>query len=288
MVSSMTGYSRKNTNTQFGEIQWEVRSLNHRALDVNIHLPEMFRMLESACRQQISAKLQRGRIDAYLKVSGVENNLALQQLDMRTVDALLNLSERLCESTSQLSSLSVLEVLKWPGVITPPDIEHNDLSEIILTEFAAAVDDLVADRGREGVAIQQILSDKVEQLNQYSKQVSEMTQQVQEAAKDNLRTKIEDIQVHVDPTRFEQEIALILVKSDINEEIERFALHIAEFRRVLTQEAEAGKRLGFIAQELGREINTLSSKTNYFPLNTLMVDAKVVLEQIREQLHNIA
>lgn len=255
---------------------------------MNIQLPEMFRHIESTCRKQISARISRGRIDAYLKVSALEDNLALRQLDMNVVTSLLQLSQRLCETNPQLSGMSVFDVLKWPGVIAPPDTGEISLPEMIVAEFSSALDDLVADRRREGDAIREILTEKVRHLDEISKNVSQLTNQVQKAVEENLREKIHGLQVDADPARFEQELALILAKADVSEEIERFVLHVEEFQRVLTQDEHGGKRLGFIAQEIGREVNTLSSKTGYYPMNTLMVDAKVVIEQIREQLHNIA
>jgi len=288
MVSSMTGFSRRIANTKFGEVRWEVRSLNHRGLEINIHLPDMLRQLERDCRQLISAKIKRGRIDAFLRISGLEGAVTVQQLDMKTVAALLSISEVLRESIPRLGGLSVPDVLKWPGVFAPLDLEQNDLPKTVLTEFSTALKDLVADRNREGKAIEKILGQKARRLQLHVKDASEMIEQIQTITTENLKSKIEDLEAHVDPARFEQEIALYLVKCDVSEEIERFALHVAEFQRVLTDEAEAGKRLGFLAQEIGREVNTLSSKSGYFPLTALMVDAKVVVEQIREQVQNIA
>ena len=288
MISSMTGFARQASITNWGEIQWEARSLNHRALDINIQLPEFCRPLEAACRQRLAVQFNRGRIEVVLKFKSIRGSNAIQQFNQTSVENLIAHSQKVMDLVPQSSPLTTCDILKWPGVLTSTDLDDSELNEEILKLFEKLVEQLDLDRRREGQAIQILLSEKIKEFKEFKTSAIDLLPEAQENLRNRIANKLEEMKLEIDAERFEQEVALILMKADVCEEMERIGLHIAELERVLSEDQEAGKRLGFVLQELGREVNTFSSKSAHYPLNSLMVDMKVVLEQIREQVQNVA
>ena len=288
MISSMTGFARRIEKTQWGAIQWEARSLNHRGLDVSFRLPDTLISLEPKCRRILSARINRGRIDAFLRLDRSETDTSTFELNTNVLKEFLAHAENVRQFTPESSPISVNEVLKWPGVLTANEEESTELNQIILDTFEELVSDLDNDRVREGERIQTLLVEKVEELKQFQVRLVEMVSDAEAAERDRLKTKLAGLDIEIDADRVAHEIAIALIKSEVNEEVDRFQVHLNELERVLLEENIAGKRLGFLLQELGREVNTMSAKSAYVPLSTLLVDVKVTLEQIREQIQNVA
>ena len=288
MISSMTGFARRIEKTQWGAIQWEARSLNHRGLDVSFRLPDTLISLEPECRRILSARINRGRIDAFLRLDRSETDTSTFGLNTNVLKEFLAHAENVRQFTPESSPISVNEVLKWPGILTANEEESAELNQIILDTFEELVSELDNDRVREGERIQTLLIEKVEELKQFQVQLVEMVSDAEAAERDRLKTKLAGLDIEIDTDRVAHEIAIALIKSEVNEEVDRFQVHLNELERVLLEENIAGKRLGFLLQELGREVNTISAKSAYVPLSTLLVDVKVTLEQIREQIQNVA
>ena len=288
MISSMTGFARRIEKTQWGAIQWEARSLNHRGLDVSFRLPDTLISLEPECRRILSARINRGRIDAFLRLDRSETDASTFGLNTNVLKEFLAHAENVRQFTPESSPISVNEVLKWPGILTANEEESTELNQIILDTFEELVSELDNDRVREGERIQTLLVEKVEELKQFQVQLVEMVSDAEAAERDRLKTKLAGLDIEIDADRVAHEIAIALIKSEVNEEVDRFQVHLNELERVLLEENIAGKRLGFLLQELGREVNTISAKSAYVPLSTLLVDVKVTLEQIREQIQNVA
>ena len=288
MISSMTGFARRIVETKWGVIQWEARSLNHRGLDMSLRLPDAFVSLEADCRRLLTKNFSRGRIDITLRLDKSTATLGAKELNVGAVNELLSYMDSIKELAPDVSSLSVIDILKWPDALKSSEMESTELDRVILDAFGDLISELEKDRLREGDQIQTLLIEKISELKKCEKQMLGMVATAQEAERERLTRKLKEIESEVDPDRVAQEIAIALMKGDVSEEVDRFRLHAQELERVLLEEELAGKRLGFVLQELGREVNTISSKSAYFPLATMLVDMKVVLEQIREQIQNIA
>ncbi len=284
----MTGFARRIVETQWGIVQWEARSLNHRGLDLSIRMPEKLTSLEADCRRLIAARFNRGRIEITLRFddSGAESDL--QEVDTNALNNLLKHVDSIQELAPDSSSISVRDLLKWPGVLKSTEVGNTQLDEIVLDAFDDLLKELEDDRLREGGQIQKLLVDKIGELKNYENQMVEMVAAAKEAERERLMKRLNELESEIDPERVAQEVAIAVMKGDVSEEVERFRLHAIELERVLLEENVAGKRLGFLLQELGREANTISSKSAYYPLSTIIIDMKVVLEQIREQIQNIA
>ncbi len=288
MISSMTGFARRSSDSQWGDVHWELRSLNHRTLEISLNMPEQLRYLEKRCRQALAKKFSRGRIDATVKVHFCGRELTADSIDDKVIKSIAEVSERIHELFPDCAGLSASELLHWPGVIAPLGAQDTEFDEFIFENFLKALEDLASDRLREGAQIQAVLEQKLASVLRSSEQAAGLIAEAQRNARERLSERLDEVEVELDPTRLEQEVALLLIKSDVSEEFDRFRLHASEFRRILDKESAAGKRLGFVLQEMNREANTLASKSTHYPLNSLMVDMKVVLEQIREQIQNIA
>ena len=288
MISSMTGFARRIVETQWGVVQWEVRSLNHRGLDLVFRMPEIFASLEADCRRLLATKFSRGRIEITLRFDNSGAVSDLQEVDTNALSGLLKHVDSIQQLAPDTSSMSVRDLLKWPGVLKSTEVENTQLDETVLSAFKHLLTELEDDRLREGSQIQALLVDKIGELKNYENQMVELVAAAEEAERDRLVRKLRELESVVDPERVAQEIAIALMKGDVSEEVERFRLHVIELERVLLEEEVAGKRLGFVLQELGREANTISSKSAFYPLSTVLIDIKVVLEQIREQIQNIA
>ena len=288
MISSMTGFARRIVETQWGVVQWEVRSLNHRGLDLVFRMPEIFASLEADCRRLLATKFSRGRIEITLRFDNSGAVSDLQEVDTNALSGLLKHVDSIQQLAPDTSSMSVRDLLKWPGVLKSTEVENTQLDETVLSAFKHLLTELEDDRLREGSQIQALLVDKIGELKNYENQMVELVAAAEETERDRLVRKLKELESVVDPERVAQEIAIAVMKGDVSEEVERFRLHVIELERVLLEEEVAGKRMGFVLQELGREANTISSKSAFYPLSTVLIDIKVVLEQIREQIQNIA
>lgn len=283
----MTGFGRSVANSERGEITWHVRSLNHRSLDISIHLPERFRVLESKCWRPITEMFQRGRIDAALSFSRASSEFQTEMLDASVVRQLLAYSSEVQQKFPDAAALSAADILKWPGMISAGDNEDEAIVETILATLSSALTDLAADRRREGALVAEIILEKLSLFKDSCSEARELIPQAQNSMQERFSKKLAELDLEVDPGRWEQEIGLALIRLDVAEEIDRIDLHVAEFERVLAEESVVGKKLSFVLQELVREANTLGSKTPHYPLSSLSVEMKVILEQIREQIQNV-
>ena len=183
--------------------------------------------------------------------------------------------------------LTVAEVLKWPGVLVPLEQNEDKLREAVLHSLDLTLDALAESRQNEGLAIRKLLLTQIKTLYEYMRKAQQLIPDAENEYKSRISEKLDKVDVVAEPGRLEQEIVIQLLKMDVKEEIERFGLHLAECEKVLNEDGSIGKRLDFIAQELFREVNSLSSKSSYYPLNSLVVDMKVAIEQIREQTQNL-
>lgn len=287
MIQSMTAFSRVQKQIDAGNLCWEIRSVNHRYLDVSFRLPEPFRFIETQLRTLLRDKVSRGKLECQLKYQDTSSDNQSMLINTGMVNALVDLSHQLSTSHHVANDLSVSHILSWPGVVqvSTPDVEA--LAQNALSLFAEAIEQLVQVRATEGTALKTHVDGRLHELaNEVARSRSIVSSQA-EQIKDRLLTRLHSVQIEVPESRVEQEIALIIARWDVSEELDRLQTHINEVSRTLKCDKIAGRRLDFLMQELNREANTLGSKSDSVELTQSSVEMKVLIEQMREQIQNI-
>jgi uncharacterized protein (TIGR00255 family) len=288
MIASMTGFARGETSGSWGSLICELRSVNHRFLESNLRLPEELRGLEPEVRQSFLRELKRGKVDltlTYRAAQGAERALELDR------DALERLLQRLRELAAAMppgaSPGNAIDVLRWPGVIRNAETGTEELLTAARALIHSTLADLAAARAREGARLRELIEQRCDLLAALTEQLRARWPEVQARVRTRLHERLAELQASVDPERMEQELALLLQRLDVDEELDRLAAHITEIRRVVQGNEPAGRRLDFLMQELNREANTLSSKSQDLESTRAAVDMKVLIEQMREQVQNI-
>lgn len=287
MTHSMTAFARVQKQLDPGIFSWEIRSVNHRYLDVSFRLPEAFRFLENSLRAMLRDKLSRGKLECQLKYQNTMSDNQGMLIDENLVNSLIDLGSKLSASKHLGNDLTLTSILNWPGVIqiTEPDIEI--LGQHAEQLFSEALTQLLTNRETEGQALQAHVQNRLDNLSLTVSNAKQYLTSNAEQAQDKLLARLKTLQLNVDNLRIEQEIALLLARLDVSEELDRLETHIAEVTRTLKGSQAAGRRLDFLMQELNREANTLSSKSDSVALTQSAVEMKVLIEQMREQIQNI-
>ncbi|MGI9333498.1 MAG: YicC/YloC family endoribonuclease [Gammaproteobacteria bacterium] len=293
MIRSMTAFARAELNADWGTAAWELRSVNNRYLDVFLRLPDELKSVDPAVRERIRNRLQRGKVDAALRVSfgaGVSRGIGIDQDVARgLVDAATQMRELIAETapTHAISPLNPLEVLRWPGVIRGPELDMERLTEQVLALLEGTLDEFIETREREGQKLAAMIAARCDEVEQYVNDIRTRLPEVIRSVHERLRTRVAELVQDLDPQRLEQEVALLVQKTDVAEELDRLGAHVQEVRRVITDRKPAGRRLDFLMQELNREANTLASKSADTTTTRASVELKVAIEQMREQIQNI-
>ncbi|HLF31659.1 MAG TPA: YicC/YloC family endoribonuclease [Xanthomonadales bacterium] len=288
MIYSMTGFAGVERQTALGRLAWEMRSVNHRYLEIGLRLPEELRALEPAVRDLLGQQLSRGKVDASLRYtraqdmaeSGLTLNTALAQ---RLLAMHLEL-QQLCGSSQEASPN---ELLRWPGMVSERPVDSEPLHKAALDLLAEALVELKASRGREGQKLGGLILERLDGVGSVVQQVRAWLPEIRLALKQRLLDRLADLPQDLDPGRIEQEVALLVQKIDVDEELDRLDAHVDEARRILGLNEPAGRRLDFLMQEFNRESNTLSSKSVDKRTTQAAVELKVLIEQMREQVQNI-
>ena len=294
MIRSMTGFARRELVANWGQLAWELRSVNHRYLEISLRLPEEFRAAEGAYRQAIGATAKRGKIDGTLyfrptvrsAVLEVNQELVGRVLEQAREVARVHQRTEGPEGRSAIM-LNPVDVLRWPGVIRDStlDIEpvlaaSHQLLVQVLTEFNAT-------RASEGARLREFLVQRSTALGGIVAVVEKRLPEVRARMRVRLDEKLAQLATPVNPERVEQELLLLAQKMDVDEELERLRGHIEEAVKIISTPEPAGRRLDFLMQELNREANTVSSKSNDLETTRSAIDMKVLIEQMREQVQNI-
>ena len=287
MIRSMTGFARAELATPQGQLLWEVRSINHRYLEVQLKVPEFCRSIEADIRQMASARLGRGRVEASLSFRTGDGQVRPSRLNLELVRQLRDHLAAVAREAGDTAPVSALELLRWPGVLTADDEDPTALHSTVISGFATVLDDLNAARGREGERIAEMLERRLVEIDGHVDDVTGRLPLVLERIRERLADRIASLGIPADRERLEQEIALLAQKLDVSEELDRLKAHLAEFRDNLQSDAPVGRRLDFLVQELNREANTLGSKSADAETTRRAVDIKVLIEQIREQVQNV-
>ena len=286
MIRSMTAFARQESEGDWGVLTWELRSVNHRYLEVSLRLPDELRSLETAIRERASRRLGRGKLDCNLRYKPAQRRAALvlnHDALTQTLTACEHIREQL---TGGAATLNPLDLLRWPGVIQEETTDLAPLAETALTLFDQALNELVAPREREGTQILEILSRRLDAMEPLVASARARLPEILERIRDKLRTRVAELTSSPDPDRLEQELAFLAQKMDVDEELDRLTGHISETRRVLKLSEPVGRRLDFLLQEFNREANTLGSKSADSETTRISVELKVLIEQMREQVQN--
>ena len=281
----MTGFARRESSGPWGSLVCELRSVNHRFLETGFRLPEELRSAEGDLRQRLSRQVRRGKVDCTVTYRAAQAAATSLEVDAAALERLTARLDEL-QRVIPVGTVNLLEVLRWPGVLKEQSVGGEALLAAAREIFEAAVQDLCAARAREGAKLREVLEQRCEGLQALVVQVQARLPEVQARLTTRVQERIKELASAADPERLEQEIALLLQRLDVDEELERLSGHISEVRRVLGGNEPAGRRLDFLMQELNREANTLSSKSQDLETTRTAVDMKVLIEQMREQVQN--
>jgi uncharacterized protein (TIGR00255 family) len=287
MIASMTGFARRETTGSWGTLVCELRSVNHRFLEAGFRLPDELRAAEGELRARLARQLRRGKVDCSLSYRRTQGAGSALELDTQALERLLAAVSVVRRSQQgEPVTVNALEVLRWPGVLREDGASGEQLLAVAYALFGATLEDLVAARFREGARLRELLEQRCTGLETLVAGVRARLPEVHARVRARLDERLAELAASVDRERLEQELALILQRLDVDEELERLAGHIAEVRRVIGGTEPAGRRLDFLMQELNREANTLSSKSQDLETTRSAVDMKVLIEQMREQVQN--
>ncbi|MDZ4728895.1 MAG: YicC/YloC family endoribonuclease [Xanthomonadales bacterium] len=288
MIQSMTGFASVERQLPAGRLSWEIRSVNHRYLEIGLRLPEDFRAMEPVMRELLGAQLGRGKVDVGLRFSrGDSSNEGDLVLNTALAKQILALHKELGEISGTRQETSVDTLLRWPGMVTERPQDSESLQKDALESLSEAITGLKDARRREGEKLVSAIVDRLDNVAGLVAQVKEWLPDIREGLKNKLLARLADLPQPLDPGRLEQEVAFLVQKIDVDEELDRLDAHVSESRRVLKLDEPVGRRLDFLMQEFNRESNTLSSKSIDNRSTQASVELKVLIEQMREQVQNI-
>jgi len=286
MISSMTGYAAVTDESPVGGLSLDLRSVNHRYLDIQFRMPEELRLLESDLRERISSQVSRGKVECRISFT-VPPTLATMRLDETLLSRLAELDEKVRVAVPDAQSLRVIDVLRWPGMMGTDSLPVDILREKCLQLVDQACADLGAARAREGEKLKAVLLERAESVEEIVKALAPRIPQLVSAYEEKLSTRLREAMLDPENDRLKQEVVMFASKIDVDEELQRLSTHISEIRRILDKGGTVGKRLDFLMQELNREANTLGSKSADVVVTQGAMNLKVLIEQMREQIQNI-
>ncbi|MDO1502326.1 YicC/YloC family endoribonuclease [Winogradskyella maritima] len=284
MIQSMTGYGKSVIQLPTKKISIELKSLNSKNLDVNARMPSMYRAKELDIRKTLAKHLVRGKIDfsLFVEITGEDTSSTINKTVVK--EYIKQLKDVVDGNETELLKMAI----RLPDAVTTErdDIDENEW-KVIAQEIDSAVEKIVAYRTDEGQILYEDFVARIETIRSLLKRVIEMDPERIDGVRARLEKGIADIKEKVDENRFEQELVYYIEKFDITEEKVRLENHLNYFLSTIDSAGQNGKKLGFIAQEIGREINTIGSKSNYAPMQKLVVQMKDELEKIKEQMLNV-
>ncbi len=290
MIKSMTGFGKNNLAINDRNYQVEIRSVNHRYLDINIKMPRQLTYLEEIIKKAISTKIKRGKID--VSISFENNSTEGRNVKINTEIAKMYIEQlrKLAEEENILSDIQVTEITKLPDVLNINiDQDDDTIKQELLESVSIATDNLIEMKQAEGNKIAEDLIRRINYIEEKILKISELSTglieeyvvKLEERIKEILKTDI------IDKSRIAQEVVIYADKTSIEEEITRLKSHIIQFRNLLKEEEPVGKKIDFLIQEMNRETNTIGSKANNLEIVNGVIDIKTELENIREQIQNI-
>jgi len=287
MILSMTGFASASAEMPGISLAVELRSVNHRYLDVNIKVPDELRSLETALRERLVGAQKRGKVEcrvALLRTVGAAGGIAI---NVERVQQLATAAASVAHAIPGTPPLTAADVLRWPGVIIDATISPEMLAEQVDSLVQHALSELTSARAREGAKLRAVLEARCTDIDAQVARVTPRIPALHAAYMEKLGARLREAGLEPNDERLKQELALFATRIDVAEEVARLTTHVSEMRRVLAQGGPVGKRLDFLAQELHREANTLGSKSVDAELSQVSLELKVLIEQMREQVQNL-
>jgi uncharacterized protein (TIGR00255 family) len=282
----MTAYARITEEHNWGSISCELKSVNHRFLEVGFRMPESLREAETTLRDMARKKLGRGKIDCSVQIT-FNHSDASSELDLETAREHIKIVESISAEITQPGTISAIDIMKLPGVLKDSSIDIKQLSKAGIQAFDLALDQMLEGRSREGEKLANMIEQRLLGIEAQIALVREHLPEILEQQRNRLHEKLAELKDQLDEQRLEQEMVIISNRADVDEELDRLEAHVIEIRRVLGDQASIGRRLDFLMQELNREANTLGSKSISNITTQASVELKVLIEQMREQIQNI-
>ena len=286
MPRSMTAFARNTTDFPWGSVTCELRSVNHRFLETGFRLPETLRQVEMSLREIARKKLSRGKVDCSIQLA-FNSTDATVNADLTLAKQYIELAQQLAVQIDNPAAISPLDIMRWPGVLKEQDVESEHLQTAAIETFKLTVSQLLEGRQREGDKLADMIEQRLVGIQEQTTIVRENLPDILAHQRTRLEEKMADMKSQLDESRLEQEMVIIAHRTDVDEELDRLDVHIAEIRRVLQSSDSIGRRLDFLMQELNREANTLGSKSIAGVTTQASVELKVLIEQMREQIQNL-
>ncbi|WP_298611881.1 YicC/YloC family endoribonuclease [uncultured Thiothrix sp.] len=287
MIRSMTAFAHHEISSTHGKLSWELRSVNHRYLDISLRVPEEFRSLENNFRTLLQNRLHRGKLEASLRYAAGVGETSTIVVNEPLARALIIACRQIEALTNNSETLKAVDILRWPGVTldSAPDLEKlgQEAEQLLLT----ALTDLIATREREGKRLAEFIDSRCDQIAEILVRIRKRRPEIINGIKEKIYQRLAELEVIPDNNRLEQELVILAQRLDVEEELDRLMAHLDEITAVLERDEPIGRRMDFLMQELNREANTLASKSNDAETTQAAVDLKVLIEQMREQIQNI-
>ncbi|MCZ6644520.1 MAG: YicC family protein [Gammaproteobacteria bacterium] len=284
----MTAFARCQTETEDVLLTWELRSVNHRFLEVQFRLPDTLRAIEHPLREVLRQQIKRGKVDCTLRLEHLpsENTITLNRPLFLQI---LKLLEQMRQDAPEMGSPNPMELLRWPGILgESASIDGNKAAISAIQElFQETLTELIAHRQREGAQLSDTIMQRLDEIDQIVQDVKLLVSSLGGQILGKLKARVAELTSELNAERLEQEVVLLAQRADVSEELDRLIIHVAEARTNLASQGPQGRRLDFLAQELNREANTLGSKSAAAETSQKAVDLKVIIEQIREQVQNV-
>lgn len=286
MINSMTAFARASSQFDWGSVVWEMRSVNHRYLDVSFKMPEAQRGLEMELRERMREYVGRGKVECSLRLQRHGGGVHGLQINQAVLQQVVKACRDIEEQIGEVGRPNPLALMQWPGVLHEAD-DNEVVAAAVLAVFDAALKQLADSRLREGEKLAELIDQRITQVSEITAVVREQMPTIISAQQQKLRDRLAELKTEIDAGRLEQELVYMAQRADVAEELDRLTTHVGEVRRVLKKGGACGRRLDFLMQELNREANTLSSKSQVTDTTQAAVDLKVLIEQMREQVQNI-
>jgi uncharacterized protein (TIGR00255 family) len=287
MIYSMTGFATATRELGNTALNVELRSVNHRYLDLQFRLAEELRQLEPGLREMIVARVQRGKVECRIGLNPQTNPQQAPALNNEALKQLRALSEKLRAAWPSVQGLTAADILRWPGMLGAETLPLDDLRAACHEALLEVLDAFTASRAREGEKLKELLLARVGAMEAQVALVAPRMPQVIAAYEEKLKAKLREAMATGDDERVRQEITLFVNRIDVDEELSRLTTHLSELKRILAAGGAVGKRLDFLMQELNREANTLASKAADMQVTQVSLELKLLIEQMREQIQNI-
>ena len=290
MIKSMTGYGKSSLSINSREYQVEIKTVNHKYIDVNIKMPRIISYLEEDVRKLVVSRIKRGKVDIQISFENYSQDGNDVKINTELAQIYIQSLRELAEAENLSSNIEVTEITKLPDVLTiKSNLDENETKEELLQVVNEAIDKLIQMRKIEGEKISKDILDKIARIEQKNEEIFSLSTGLIEEYVVKLEARVKELlkTEELDKSRLMQEVVIYADKCSVEEEVTRLRSHIYQLRYLINSEEPIGKKMDFLIQEMNRETNTIGSKANNLEITNTVVDIKTILEDIREQIQNI-